>query len=66
MKITDTCLISIGVLFVQFSTVSKIPSTDINWKEVDAWALQSTKYFYKTTQFEFKVRNEFSFQIDKH
>ena len=64
MNIKDTCSITICLLFAQFTSVSEIPSTEMNLKEVDVWAMKSTKYFYKTTQFEFKVRNKFSFQTD--
>ena len=64
IEIKDMQLITMCVLFNQFSAVSEIPSTEMNRKETDAWAMESTKYFYKATQFDFKVRNRFSFQID--
>ena len=64
IEIKDTCPITIYVLFAQFTAVSEIPSTEMNSKEVDVWVMKSTKYFYNTTQFEFKVRNGFSFETD--
>ena len=40
-------------------------STDTNGIEIDAWVMQSTKYFYKTTQLKFKVitLNRVSFKL---